>query len=44
MQAICYTIRSITPPIFAEYIGKYKIEAIEFQSLSLGTLPPQIYG
>ena len=44
MQAICCRIRSMAPQIFAEYIGKYKIEAIEFGSLSLGTLPPKIYG
>jgi hypothetical protein len=30
--------------MFAEYIGKYKIEAIEFEHLTLGTLPPIIQG
>lgn len=30
--------------MFAEYIGKYKIEAIEFEKLSLGTLPPTVHG
>lgn len=44
VQAICSTIRSMAQPIFAEYIGKYHIETIEFDELSLGTLPPIIYG
>lgn len=44
MQAICAIIRSTTKPMFAEYIGKYKIEAIEFEHLTLGTLPPIIQG
>lgn len=37
-------IRSIAKPIFDEYIGKFQIEAIEFENLSLGTLPPTIHG
>ncbi|KAJ9684626.1 hypothetical protein PVL29_016878 [Vitis rotundifolia] len=43
-KAICDTIRSMAQPIFAEYIGKYQIEAIEFEKLSLGTLPPILHG
>lgn len=43
-KAICAMIRSTTKPMFAEYIGKYKIEAIEFEHLTLGTLPPIIQG
>ncbi|XVE99297.1 hypothetical protein REPUB_Repub03eG0186600 [Reevesia pubescens] len=43
-KAICARIRSMTEPIFAEYIGKFQIEAIEFDNLSLGTLPPEIHG
>lgn len=43
-KAICEMIRSIAKPIFAEYIGKFQIEAIEFKNLSLGTLPPTIHG
>ena len=31
-------------PIFEEYIGKFQIKAIEFKNLSLGTLPPAIFG
>uniref|UniRef100_A0A2P2JKL9 Uncharacterized protein MANES_10G047400 n=2 Tax=Rhizophora mucronata TaxID=61149 RepID=A0A2P2JKL9_RHIMU len=43
-KAICATIRSTAEPRFAEYIGKYKIEAIEFEHLTLGTLPPTVHG
>ncbi|OAY38852.1 synaptotagmin-3 isoform X1 [Manihot esculenta] len=43
-RAICATIKSTTKPIFAEYVGKYMIEAIEFEHLTLGTLPPTIHG
>ncbi|KAB5538960.1 hypothetical protein DKX38_016493 [Salix brachista] len=43
-KAICAMIRSTTQPMFAEYIGKYKIKAIEFEHLTLGTLPPIIQG
>ena len=43
-QAICNTIRSMAKTIFADYIGKYQIKEIEFENLSLGTLPPIFYG
>ncbi|XP_022765384.1 synaptotagmin-3-like isoform X3 [Durio zibethinus] len=43
-KAVCARIRSVTEPIFAEYIGKFQIEAIEFDNLSLGTIPPEIHG
>ncbi|XP_022745862.1 synaptotagmin-3-like isoform X1 [Durio zibethinus] len=43
-KAICARIRSMTETMFAEYIGKFQIEAIEFDNLSLGTLPPEIHG
>ncbi|CAK9185418.1 unnamed protein product [Ilex paraguariensis] len=43
-EAICGTIRSMAQPIFAEYIGKFQIESIEFENLSLGNLPPTIQG
>ncbi|KAJ6432875.1 hypothetical protein OIU84_019999 [Salix udensis] len=43
-KAICAMIRSTTQPMFAEYVGKYKIKAIEFERLTLGTLPPIIQG
>lgn len=44
LQAICGMIRVIAEPIFAEYIGKFQCEAIDFETLSLGTLPPTIHG
>lgn len=43
-KAVCGIIRSIAKPIFAEYIGKFQIESIEFENLTLGTLPPVING
>ncbi|KAJ4979628.1 hypothetical protein NE237_010408 [Protea cynaroides] len=43
-KAICSRIRSMAAPIFAEYIGKFQIKSIEFESLTLGTLPPAIHG
>ncbi|KAI4339249.1 hypothetical protein MLD38_024212 [Melastoma candidum] len=43
-KVICKNIQITAKPIFAEYIGKYCIKAIEFESLSLGTLPPTIHG
>ncbi|KAG5237747.1 synaptotagmin [Salix suchowensis] len=43
-KAICSMIRSTAQPMFAEYVGKYKIKAIEFERLTLGTLPPIIQG
>ncbi|XP_051130844.1 synaptotagmin-3 [Andrographis paniculata] len=43
-KAICSVIRSTAEPMFAEYIGKYKIESIEFKKLSLGNLPATVHG
>ncbi|CAI0411868.1 unnamed protein product [Linum tenue] len=43
-KAICSIIRTTAQPIFKEYIGKYGIEAIEFEHLTLGTLPPTLHG
>ncbi|KAA8534379.1 hypothetical protein F0562_031870 [Nyssa sinensis] len=43
-KAICGTIRSMAQPIFAEYVGKFQIESIDFENLSLGTLPPVLQG
>ncbi|KAI9120419.1 hypothetical protein K1719_007452 [Acacia pycnantha] len=43
-KAICRMIEGMAKPIFAEYIGKYQIKNIEFETLSLGTLPPTICG
>ncbi|KAG7031971.1 Synaptotagmin-3, partial [Cucurbita argyrosperma subsp. argyrosperma] len=43
-KAICGSIRAIAKPVFSEYIGKFRIEAIELEQLSLGTLPPKFHG
>ncbi|KAK1396439.1 Calcium-dependent lipid-binding (CaLB domain) family protein [Heracleum sosnowskyi] len=43
-KAICRMIRVMAEPIFAEYIGKFQCEAIDFEIVSLGTLPPTIHG
>ena len=44
MQAICKTVKNIAKPIIAEQIPKYKIDAVEFETLTLGTLPPTFHG
>ncbi|KAL1201478.1 Synaptotagmin-3 [Cardamine amara subsp. amara] len=43
-KAICGIIQSSAQPIFADYIGKFCIESIEFEKLSLGALPPIVHG
>ncbi|GMI86996.1 synaptotagmin 3 [Hibiscus trionum] len=43
-KAISAQIKNITEPIFAEYVGKFQIEAIEYDNLSLGTIPLEIHG
>ncbi|CAN8237312.1 unnamed protein product [Cochlearia groenlandica] len=43
-KAICGIIQSSAEPIFADYIGKFCIESIEFENLSLGPLPPSVHG
>ncbi|KAL6545338.1 hypothetical protein OROGR_009212 [Orobanche gracilis] len=43
-KAICSSIRSTAEPVLAAYIGKFKIESIEFKKLNLGNLPPTIHG
>ncbi|KAG4203634.1 hypothetical protein ERO13_A05G412200v2 [Gossypium hirsutum] len=43
-KAICASIRSMTEPMFAEYVGMFQIKTIAFENLSLGTIPPHIYG
>ncbi|KAK4835230.1 hypothetical protein QYF36_007117 [Acer negundo] len=43
-KAISREIRRQAEPILAEYSEKYKIKAIEFENLDLGTLPPTING
>ncbi|KAG8364404.1 hypothetical protein BUALT_Bualt19G0125300 [Buddleja alternifolia] len=43
-KAICKTAKNIAKPIIAEQIPKYKIESVEFESLTLGSLPPTFQG
>lgn len=43
-KAICKTARDIAKPIIAEQIPKYKIESVEFEALTLGSLPPTFQG
>ncbi|KAG2698321.1 hypothetical protein I3760_07G146200 [Carya illinoinensis] len=43
-KAICKTARNIAKPIIAEQIPKYKIESVEFEALTLGSLPPTFAG
>ncbi|KAJ0718543.1 putative C2 domain, synaptotagmin-like mitochondrial-lipid-binding domain, C2 domain superfamily [Helianthus annuus] len=45
-KAICAAIRQTTEPIFADYVGHghRPIEAITFERLSLGSLPPTFQG
>ncbi|XVE69710.1 hypothetical protein DITRI_Ditri10aG0012700 [Diplodiscus trichospermus] len=42
--AICTTAKNIAKPIIAEQIPKYKIKSVEFETLTLGTLPPTFQG
>ncbi|XP_047336317.1 synaptotagmin-3-like [Impatiens glandulifera] len=43
-KAICTEIRRNVEPMFDEYIGKYLIKSIYFDSLTLGTFPPAVHG
>ncbi|KAL8130617.1 hypothetical protein V2J09_019772 [Rumex salicifolius] len=43
-KAICATIRSTVKPMIEEYIGKYQIQDIYFEQLTLGSLPPVLHG
>ncbi|XP_022951997.1 synaptotagmin-2-like [Cucurbita moschata] len=43
-KAICKTVKNIAKPIIAEQIPKYKIDAVEFDTLTLGSLPPTFQG
>lgn len=43
-KAICKTVKTIAEPIIKEQIPKYKIDKVEFDALSLGTLPPTFQG
>nr|GMD11002.1 synaptotagmin-1-like [Ipomoea batatas] len=43
-KAICRTVKTIATPIIAEQIPKYKIDSVEFETLTLGSLPPTLQG
>nr|TKW23061.1 hypothetical protein SEVIR_4G269000v2 [Setaria viridis] len=43
-KAICNNIKRATRPIFDQYVGKYGIESIEYEQLTLGSLPPTFQG
>ncbi|XP_052189793.1 synaptotagmin-2-like isoform X1 [Diospyros lotus] len=43
-KAICKTAKDIAQPIIAEQIPKYKIDSVEFETLTLGTMPPTFQG
>ncbi|XP_021287165.1 synaptotagmin-1-like isoform X2 [Herrania umbratica] len=43
-KAICTTAKNIAKPIIEEQIPKYKFDAIEFETLTLGSLPPTFQG
>ncbi|KAL2457825.1 Synaptotagmin-2 [Forsythia ovata] len=43
-KAICKTVKKIAEPIIAEQIPKYKIDSVQFEELTLGSLPPTFQG
>ncbi|XP_017634117.1 synaptotagmin-1-like [Gossypium arboreum] len=43
-KAICMTAENIAKPIIEEQIPKYKIDAVKFKKLTLGSLPPTFQG
>jgi len=43
-QAICKTAETIAKPIIDEQIPQYKIDSVEFEELTLGSLPPTFQG
>ncbi|KAL0760409.1 hypothetical protein Bca101_076559 [Brassica carinata] len=43
-KAICNMTKSIAKPIIAEQIPNYKIDSVEFEMLTLGSLPPTFQG
>ncbi|XP_064962344.1 synaptotagmin-2-like [Musa acuminata AAA Group] len=43
-KAICKTAKEIAKPIIAENTAKYKIDSVEFETLTLGSLPPTLQG
>ncbi|XP_072977657.1 synaptotagmin-2-like isoform X1 [Typha angustifolia] len=43
-KAICSTATKIAEPIIAENTAKYKIDSVEFEKFTLGSLPPSFQG
>ncbi|KAL4310998.1 hypothetical protein GQ457_01G000550 [Hibiscus cannabinus] len=43
-KAICATVKNIAQPIIDEQISQYKIDAVEFETFTLGSLPPTFQG
>ncbi|KAL6646718.1 hypothetical protein ACP70R_015412 [Stipagrostis hirtigluma subsp. patula] len=43
-KAICKTAKEIAKPIIAENTAKYNIDSVEFETLTLGSLPPTFQG
>ncbi|KAG9145376.1 hypothetical protein Leryth_008298 [Lithospermum erythrorhizon] len=43
-KSICSMIRSTANQTFDEYVGKFMIQSIEFEKLSIGNLPPTLHG
>ncbi|KAL5144188.1 Synaptotagmin-2 [Glycine soja] len=43
-KAICKTAKNIAKPIIDEQIPKYKIDSVEFEEFTLGSLPPTFQG
>ncbi|KAK8642346.1 hypothetical protein V6N13_011693 [Hibiscus sabdariffa] len=43
-KAICATVKSIAKPIIDEQTPQYKIESVEFETLTLGTVPVNFQG
>lgn len=44
VQAVCNIIREQAKPYIEEYGPKFKLESIEFEQLTLGSLPPTFVG
>jgi Ca2+-dependent lipid-binding protein len=43
-QAICKIISDTAQPYINDYGPKFKLDSVEFESLTLGTLPPTFVG
>lgn len=43
-KAICRTAKQVAEPVIAENALKYKINSVQFETLTLGSLPPAFHG